>query len=147
MQLVTCIPTMRTAVRRAGVPASDVEDVVQDALERALRGLGSFVGTEDDLLRWSSVIARNVALDRHRRPKYHGTAEYVDQSDERAGPETLTAAREVWRRIEAALPPKVLEAVRLYAAGYLLTEMGVPKGTAGQRIHTARAILREKGLL
>ena len=60
------INRLRAVVRRRGVPEADVDDVVQSALEKALRKLDT-LQQPDRFDAWTNQIAANAALDEVRK--------------------------------------------------------------------------------
>lgn len=100
----------RLAYRMTG-SAETAEDVVQEALLRAYRGLESFTGGSG-LGTWLHRIAANLALD-HLRKRKRERQRFVpletdDGRTEQApsdapGPDRLTLSREVDRQVEDAL--------------------------------------------
>lgn len=125
----------------------DAEDVAQEALVRAFRGLRSLRDPRA-LKGWLVRTAFRLALDERRRYARRGARQ---DSGEPAAPET--PADELGRRrlLEAldALPEKLRLALTLSALeGYDIREvaalLGVPEGTVKSRLHLARRRLAER---
>ena len=140
-------PDLRAAARRVVGTSQDVDDVVQEALLRAFRGLGRFRG-DSTLKTWLVRITRNAALDevrrRNRRP-----AHALDDAEQAAGPDPIepVAARHELAAALAALPPDqraVVVLVDIEGVDYdaAARRLDVPKGTVASRLHRAHATLR-----
>lgn len=136
---------------RSGLPAADVEDVLQETFLAAWRGARSF-RLEGSVSAWLWGIARRqaVVLLRRRGPVAPEALVELDDGISTADPEvgvleraeleqavaTLgppgSPEREVWRLLYEEDRP-VAEVARL---------MGVPEGTVKSRAHRARQLLR-----
>jgi len=68
------------AARRTGLGHSDLEDIVQNTLVKALRNLGSYRG-EAALLTWVTEICRHELADMHRKTARRPVHESLDASD------------------------------------------------------------------
>jgi hypothetical protein len=130
-------PAVSTALsrtlRRRGVPASVVDDIVQ---ETALRTLSRRVAytDEDDLLRWAQVVAWRLAVDSHRR-----TSRIADDpvSDR---PAAIDVAGEVEARVTLAA---VAEAITTMSASDQAALLGfVPIGSEPDRTVAVRLAVR-----
>lgn len=66
-------PLFRSVARRAGVPAQDIPDVVQEILIRLLRALPGFdYAPERGRFRgWLCAVGRSVIIDWQRRQSHH----------------------------------------------------------------------------
>ncbi len=100
----------RLAYRMTGSPET-AEDVVQEALLRAYRGLDRFSGGSG-LGTWLHRIAANLALDHLRKrkrerqrfvPLENDEARAEQAPSEAPGPDRLTLSRELDQQVEAAL--------------------------------------------
>ena len=141
----------RTLVRR---PA-DAEDLVQDTLLRAYRGLGGFDGAHPRA--WLLTIMRNTEINRNRRRRPSllfdpessdavvdsGTAgqpeeEFVGGEFERAVRDAMVALPEHYSRVVALVD---IDGLTYGEAAELL---GIPLGTVMSRLHRARARIRKQ---
>ena len=129
---------------RAVLPASDVEDVLQETFLAVWRGAGSY-RPEEKAGGWLWVIARRQAalLLRRRGPATAALPELVELGDPAQLVTTASqlasavgalspADREVWQLMYVEDRP-VAEVARL---------AGVPEGTVKSRAHRARRLLR-----
>jgi RNA polymerase sigma-70 factor (ECF subfamily) len=94
-------PLLRTWVARAGVPASDVEDLVQDVLLVVFQKIGNFERRGQGAFRaWLRTILANRVRDYFRRQKYLPTAtgdsDFLGRLDELESPES--ALSRLWDR-------------------------------------------------
>jgi RNA polymerase sigma-70 factor (ECF subfamily) len=149
-------PLQRMAMRWAG-RALEVDDLVQDTVERALRAADRF-DEAGNLQGWLRTIMYHVAVDRSRRRARRGVETDVErvaapEPDPTADWERLTVAevRAAARRLSAPLQA----AYRLHHEENLSYEqmsrrLGVPLGTVATRLHRARLQIRrhlEAGLV
>jgi RNA polymerase sigma-70 factor (ECF subfamily) len=129
---------------RAVLPASDVEDVLQETFLAAWRGAGSY-RAQEKAGGWLWVIARRQAalLLRRRGPATAALPDLVEPGDPAQLVTTASqlasavgalspADREVWQLMYVEDRP-VAEVARL---------AGVPEGTVKSRAHRARRLLR-----
>ncbi len=135
---------------------SDAEDLVQDTLLRAYKGIDRFDGGHARA--WLLTIMRNAQINRVRRRR-PGLLRDPDSEIEHApvlsgntpGPEDQVIERGFDWDVEAAyqeLPEKFREVIDLVDLGQLsyveAAEMiGVPKGTVMSRLHRGRKRIRE----
>lgn len=115
-------PFLRAIIRRQGVRADEVEDVVQDTL-LTLHRVRHTYDPGRPFLPWLAAIARRRAIDGMRRTGRIGTNEQSSPdtletfADPRANEDTETEDRRDWlRNAMEALPPKqrlALELVKL----------------------------------
>jgi RNA polymerase sigma-70 factor (ECF subfamily) len=135
--------------------APDAEDLVQDTLLRAYRGLSSFDGRHPRA--WLLTILRNAHhnLGRRQRPELLRDPEpaaAVVTADGALGPEGLVvdgAFDAVVASAVEALPLKmrrVLQLVDLDGLSYeeAAVVLTVPVGTVMSRLHRARSRIRER---
>jgi RNA polymerase sigma-70 factor (ECF subfamily) len=134
---------------------ADAEDLVQDTLLRAFRGIEGFDGRHPRA--WLLTIMRNAQVNRTRRQRPSllrdpdGAADRAAaMADEAAGPEQRAMDRRFDAIVEAAyedLPERFREVIDLVdvaalsyadAAGVL----GVPQGTVMSRLHRGRKRIR-----
>ncbi|MFN2503453.1 MAG: sigma-70 family RNA polymerase sigma factor [Acidimicrobiales bacterium] len=144
----------RVALTLVDRPA-DAEDLVQDTLLRAYRGLTSFDGRHPRA--WLLTILRNAHRNRSRRrrpdllrdPEFQGAAATADGSP---SPEGLVVDHIFDPAVASAvetLPLKmrrVLELVDLDGLSYeeAALALAVPVGTVMSRLHRARSRIRER---
>jgi RNA polymerase sigma-70 factor (ECF subfamily) len=144
-ELFTRHAPMLAARLRVLLPASDVEDVLQETFLAAWRGAARYQPT-GPYAAWLWGIARRQAalLLRRRGPAAATLPDLATATDtmqdalsrvdlERAVATLAPAEREVWRLVYLEDRP-VAEAARL---------AGVPPGTVKSRAHRARRLLRE----
>jgi RNA polymerase sigma-70 factor (ECF subfamily) len=144
----------RVALTLVDSPA-DAEDLVQDTLLRAYRGLSSFDGRHPRA--WLLTILRNAHLNRcrRRRPGLLGEAGFGlegGEADDAPGPEAVVVDASfdaaVAQAVEA-LPLKMRSVLQLVDIDGLSYEeaaavLGVPVGTVMSRLHRARSRTRER---
>lgn len=142
----------RVALTLVDSPA-DAEDLVQDTLLRAYRGLSSFDGRHPRA--WLLTILRNAHLNRFRRRR-PGLLREPDfgleagEPDNAPGPEAIVVDASfdaaVAQAVEA-LPDKMRSVLQLVDIDGLSYEeaaavLGVPVGTVMSRLHRARSRIR-----
>jgi RNA polymerase sigma-70 factor (ECF subfamily) len=147
-QLETLFPELRAYARSISTHADMAEDLVQDAIERALR-VSERPEKIRDLRPWMFRVIRNLHFDELRRLKIR--REYLARekrlSSETGG--TNDVARDVLIRLafERLHPDKreVLFLVDIIGLKYAEAAevMGVPRGTVMSRLSRARYALRE----
>ncbi|MEE2692167.1 MAG: RNA polymerase sigma factor [Pseudomonadota bacterium] len=149
-ELVDCIPRLRRFALALAGNQADADDLVQSAIEKALRNLGSFQnGTRMDS--WLFKITQNLWIDSRRASKRRGGHTELSDAMHLAGEDGRKlvedrAMIEDTRAAIAALP----EEQRL-AVAYVLVEglsykdaahnLGVPIGTVMSRLSRARKTL------
>ena len=150
------LPPLASLARRLLGPASDrVDDLVQETLIAACKGLAGFRG-ESSVRTWLFRILVRLASDPARwRGVPHASGELdAGQIPDRCevDPERLTLARELRDRIEEAmerLPARQRGAIHLRSAeglGYLAIGqvLGCSEGAARMLVLSARASLRAR---
>ena len=145
----------RVALSITRSPA-DAEDLVQDTLLRAYRGIGSFDGRHPRA--WLLTILRNAQVNRvrRRRPDLMDdpdevTGRAATTEDESAQPEEAFMAGVLDEHLRAALdelPIKFRQVVDLVDVNELSYQeaadaLGVPMGTVMSRLSRARRRLRD----
>jgi RNA polymerase sigma-70 factor (ECF subfamily) len=126
----------RLALAVVGSPEA-AEDVAQEAMVRAWRAQGT-LARADDMRAWlRKVVVRQAitALKKHR----------FAELPEMAAPDQEPSMQV--RSILATLPPETRALLALaYFEGLSYTELaetlGIPEGTVGSRLHTAKAAFR-----
>lgn len=146
----------RVAVSTTRSPA-DAEDLVQDTLLRAYRGIGGFDGRHPRA--WLLTIMRNARVNRGRRRRpelLHDPDEVTRRvaatADVGAQPEEASMAGVLDEHLGAALdalPVKFRQVVELVDVSELSYQeaanaLGVPVGTVMSRLSRARRRLRNR---
>jgi RNA polymerase sigma-70 factor (ECF subfamily) len=147
---------LRFTHRMCSNPA-DAEDVAQDTLLAAYRGLGGFRG-EGTVTTWLYAVARRTCARKHRRKR--DAPERVESLDdhgdapegESPGPDETAAGHELGAALELAireLPVAwrsvlVLRDVEGLPANEVAEALGIEVGTVKTRLHRARAALRAR---
>ncbi len=147
------IPVLReVAWRLCRGDLDDVEDLVQDVFERALR-FGQTLNVAKNPRGWMVTILHNLHIDRYRRRARHGQHVPLDESSLTA-PELLAppdwaglTADDV-RRAAARLPSELRDAYVMFALedhtyAEVAAALGIPTSTVGTRIMRARARIKE----
>lgn len=135
--------------------AADAEDLVQDTLFRAYRGLAGFDGRHPRA--WLLTILRNAHVNRlrRRRPELLREPDLGPESGEAEdapGPEAIVVDASFDAAVADAvevLPRKlrsVLHLVDIDGLSYeeAATVLGVPVGTVMSRLHRARSRIRQR---
>jgi len=143
-QLVALLPELRGFARFLVGQPSDADDLVHDAVTRALTALHQFTpGT--DMRAWMFRILRNAFYEQHRRRKTEARALAGAQLPEEARPPAQVSQLEFadLHRELFALSPLLREALILVGAQGLSYEdaaavCGVPPGTIKARVSRAR---------
>jgi RNA polymerase sigma-70 factor, ECF subfamily len=137
--------------------ADDAEDLVQETLLRAYRGLSTFDG--EHARAWLLTIMRNANINSHRRQR-PALLRDPDGAGGRPDPRSAAApsaedvVSETWvdDRIDAAmdgLPPRLRQAMQLIDVDQLTYDeaaavLGIPSGTVMSRLHRARRRVRDR---
>lgn len=149
--IVAMLPRLRRFARALTGQAADADDIVQIAVERALKAIDQFqAGTRLDS--WLLSIVRNAWIDearsRTRRGKVFAPAELGEQvgSDGAAAVHAKLEADDVWVAMRK-LPDEQREAVALVCVeGLAYREaadaLGVPIGTLTSRLARGREALQ-----
>ena len=133
----------RMAWRLGGVPAPDVEDVIQETWLRAARRLGEF-RFESTLRTWLTSVLINCVRERRRRPQLLA----AEASAEPIAPTRNAALQIDIERAVAALPPGMREVFVLFDVEGLThdeiaTLLDIQTGTSKSQLFAARRKLRE----
>ncbi len=144
-ELALLLPELRAYARFLARDRQHADDLVQEALMRALAALPQFApGTS--LKAWAFTIQRRVFLEQKRRSRREDAAlvAHASTSHESAPHpgEAADLSRLVW-----ALPPSLREALLLVGAQGMTHEeaasiCGVAVGTMRARLSQARALLQ-----
>ena len=128
--------------RRYGVEPGDAEDLVQETLAKAYRKLGGFSG-ESQFSTWLFTIARNEAIDRHRRqlrgPRqvaFEEESVHAAQEDAATKMESQEEAENVWRRA------RILLSEPQYAATWLRFAENCEIAEIARRMNRTRLSVR-----
>lgn len=146
------LPILRIVARGLSRDPSEIEDLVQDAYERALRSIDK-VDVSANPRGWMVTILHNLHIDRcRRRARMKPHVPYDDvpiAAPEAAEPPPAWSAMtaEDVRRAAAALPEELRATYTMFALeGRSYQEvaeaLGIPKATVGTRISRARARLK-----
>lgn len=151
------VPVMLRVARRFTGNLHDAEDLVQETLIRAYRGLDGFDGRHPRA--WLFTILRNTHrnMNRRARPRVIEDPEVLSRVPARGADGRSGAEEQV---LEAILDPDLVEALRALPANareiVLLVDvdglsyeeaahaLDVPTGTVMSRLHRARKRLRKR---
>ncbi len=145
-QIELLLPELRAYSRSICRSRDDAEDLVQDAIERALR-IDTRPNKLDELRPWMFRVIRNLNIDELRKKRVR--REYY-QAQERLSDDmhsgTDVARDTLFRMAFEKLPPETREILFLVdIMGMKYSEaadvMGVPNGTVMSRISRARRAL------
>ncbi len=133
----------------------DAEDLVQDTLLRAFKGLDGFDGASPRA--WLMTIMRNANINRHRRQRpglLHDATDLTGEADRR-NPPASSAEDDADAHMPApwiadalgCLSPRHLHVVQLVDVDGLTYDeaaaaLGIPTGTVMSRLHRARHRMR-----
>jgi RNA polymerase sigma-70 factor, ECF subfamily len=153
-QLVSLFDELRVPVfcylRRIGLNREDSEEIVQEAFLRLFRRLGEN-GREDNLRGWVYRVARNLAIDRYKRPNRltpKSAQEWVDLGDllidQTLNPEELLIKKEkiaMLNRAICSLSLRQWQCLFLRVEGLAYREIGERLGmkisTVAESLHRA----------
>jgi RNA polymerase sigma-70 factor (ECF subfamily) len=148
------IPVLLRVARSLTTSAADAEDLVQDTLLRAFRGIDRFDGAHPRA--WLCTILRNTQVNRTRRRRpgllADPDADPADPADTGPGPEALAESAEFQAAVMEALAGlparfgRVVELVDVDGLSYAeaATVLDVPLGTVMSRLHRGRARIRRQ---
>ena len=135
----------------------DAEDLVQETLLRAYRGMTTFDGEHPRA--WLLTIMRNANINSHRRqrPAHLRDPDKTDDRTDARSPvapsaEEVVSGSWVDDRIDAAmagLPPRLHQAMQLIDVDQLTYDeaaavLGIPSGTVMSQLHRARRRVRDR---
>ena len=148
-EIVACMPVMKRQAAKLSKSSSDVEDIVQDALLRALAHKHTFKpGT--NLPGWLITITRNAYYERYRRRKREvedpdGIMASFLVDDAAANHDSAIDLRRVMAEIDV-LPPALRSLILDDVDGYSYEEMAsrhrLPLGTVKSRLSRLRVKLK-----
>ena len=142
-ELVRIYAPMVHGILLARVPVSEVRDLVQDVFTLALERLDSLRDTEA-FGGWLAMIARNRALDYHRRTQE--TAEMPEEIVGHTSPDTEAhAALAVIRQLpEAYRETLILRLVEGMTGPEIAARTGLTPASVRVNLHRGMKLLREK---
>lgn len=146
-------PALEAVARRLCCGGPEAEDLVQDALERAVRNADK-LSDPARARAWLVTVLHNLFIDRCRRKSRRPHHDALDEDRHGATPEEVTTAS--WselgaddlRAAVAALPEEFrlpYEMHALHRASYddIARALGIPRNTVGTRLFRARRKLRQ----
>lgn len=146
-RLAQMLPELRAFARFLAGSRAEADDLVQEALLRALRSLDGSGEQPAELRTWCLAIVRNV-FHEHRRARRREVTGLSDSLPEPALPAPQHVQGDVrdLSRALGRLPPLLREAIVLVGAqgldyGQAAAVAGVPVGTMKARVSRARAQL------
>ena len=139
------LPKLRALLLKLA-PASEVDDLVQDVIARALRYRESF-DNERPLGPWLAKTALHAYLDQRAKQQREGPVE--SPRDRAAEPDWSVEQREVVAHLLSKLEPIEREVlVRFHQHGESVREIaaaiGLPPGTIKSHLHRARKRLAQE---
>jgi RNA polymerase sigma-70 factor (ECF subfamily) len=146
------LPILRVVARGLSRDPTEIEDLVQDAFERALRSIDK-IDAGANPRGWMVTILHNLHIDRCRRRarmKPHVSYDEIPLAAPEAteAPAWSAITADDVRRAAAKLPDELRTTYTMFALeGRSYQEvseaLGIPKATVGTRISRARARLKE----
>lgn len=152
------LPVLRAVARNLVRNAAEVEDLVQDVFEKALRSLHR-IDLGANPRGWMVTILHNLHIDRCRqraRMQPHVPCDDAaiavpaapDEGDEGDAPIWSAMTTDDVRRAAARLPDELREVYVMFALdgrSYIevAAALGIPKATVGTRLSRARARLKQ----
>ena len=148
------LPVLRAVARNLVRNATEVEDLVQDVFEKALRSLDR-IDLAANPRGWMVTILHNLHIDRCRqraRMRPHVPCDEVPIAvvpEDSDVPVWSAITTEDVRRAAAHLPRELREVYVLFALegrSYIevAEQLGIPKATVGTRLSRARARLKQQ---
>ncbi len=148
-QLLAAIPRLRRYARSLVFDAATADDLVQNALERALNHWRQF-DPKRDLVLWLLAIAHNAYLDSLRRDKHldvispERIAETLDR--ERRHEPDIGLQMDLSRALARLVPDQrsalMLIIVEQLSYAEAADVLQIPEGTVMSRVSRARSLLR-----
>lgn len=145
------LPVLRAVARNLVRNSAEVEDLVQDVFEKALRSIGR-VDLTGNPRGWMVTILHNLHIDRCRqraRMKPHVPCDEVviAAPEDREPPMWSVITTDDVRRAVAQLPDELREVYVRFALDSqsyieISEQLGIPKATVGTRLSRARARLK-----
>ena len=154
-ELVALMPRLRRFAIGLTGSVTDGDDLVQSAIERALKSQASF-RPELSFSSWMFKIAQNLWIDQKRSEARRGITIDIDETYDLTGEDGRTVAeqRNMTKKVLAAIQALpdgqrlVVSHVLVDGRSYKETAsvLGVPVGTVMSRLARARKILEEQVL-
>lgn len=145
------LPVLRSVARNLVRNPAEVEDLVQDVYERALRSVDR-VDLGDNPRGWMVTILHNLHIDRCRqraRMQPHVPCDdvVIALPEDREPPVWSAITLDDVRRAAAQLPDELREVYRMFALDgrsyiEIADALGIPKATVGTRLSRARGRLK-----
>ncbi|KRW91321.1 RNA polymerase sigma24 factor [Alicyclobacillus tengchongensis] len=142
---------------RAVGNASAAEEIVQDVFVKVWRMADRYDASLGKVSTWLLSIARNAAIDHHRRHRRHELVQIADGvlpevADDAPTPEWVAEQADIRQRVRQALSQLPLDQKQIvemmYFRGYTQQEisecLGISLGTVKSRARLAMAKLRER---
>lgn len=146
------LPVLRSVARNLVRDAAEVEDLVQDVYERALRSVDR-IDLSANPRGWMVTILHNLHIDRCRQrarmlPHVPCDDEVIAVPEDREPPVWSTMTTDDVRRAAARLPDELRDVYRMFALDgrsyvEIAEALGIPKATVGTRLSRARARLKQ----
>lgn len=150
--LVDLVPVLRKVARGLCNSPAEVEDLVQDALEKALRVIDSVDITRNPR-GWMVTVLHNLHIDRCRRrarqlPHVPCDDVVIAAPEPTATPAWYDITVDDLRRTARQLPEELREVYVLFALegrsyNDISAALGIPKATVGTRLLRARNRLKQ----
>jgi RNA polymerase sigma-70 factor (ECF subfamily) len=145
------LPILRAVARNLVRNPAEVEDLVQDVFERALRSVDR-IDLSGNPRGWMVTILHNLHIDRCRQrarmlPHVPCDDVVIEVPEDREPPAWTAMTAADIQRATAELPDELREAYVMFALegrSYIeiADALGIPKATVGTRLSRARARLR-----
>lgn len=153
--IVAHLPTLRRRAARMSRSHQDAEDIVHDAVVRALRSR-TRMRSADTARGWLLAVVSSTFLDQARRRRVRPLQVALDDKPALAAPASAAADDEpAWADLSlddihaavARLPDDCRDTFRMFALEgrdytTIAATLGIAKGTVGSRITRARTLLR-----
>jgi len=152
--IVEHLPTLRRRAARMSRSPQDAEDIVHDAVVRALRGR-TRMRSAATARGWLLAIVSSTFLDQARRRRVRPLEVALEDKPVVAAPAPAADDEPAWAHLSlddvgaavARLPDECRDTFRMFAlegCDYttIASTLGIPKGTVGSRIARARTQLR-----
>jgi RNA polymerase sigma-70 factor (ECF subfamily) len=146
------LPVLRAVARNLVREAAEVEDLVQDVYERALRSVDR-VDLGANPRGWMVTILHNLHIDRCRqraRMQPHVPCDdvVIALPEDREPPIWSAITLDDVRRAAADLPDELRDVYRMFALDgrsyvEIAEALGIPKATVGTRLSRARGRLKQ----
>ena len=152
MVLADQLPILRAVARNLVRNPSEVEDLVQDVFERALRSVDR-IDLAGNPRGWMVTILHNLHIDRCRararmQPHVPCDEVVIEVPEDREAPAWTAITEADVQRAAAELPDDLRDVYVMFALegrSYIeiSAALGIPKATVGTRLSRARARLKQ----